>query len=256
MISFIQYINEMTFVKGKDVNYTADPEKIIFLAPDDIKKYQSPRGKTHGIESHSIKHLLEFNVPGYEQVAREVKNFLKGAYNNGTIKFLALYTKGGAVITDPEVIFSSAPMKAYMNTLDVVNDKFSRQEPLIPAEKKLLKSLEKLKRLYEKEIESIISQAVDIDSYRTKEALANTIRSQTVVKFKGNQTFYKEFVLDFKNNTVIILNSNSNSEETVRTMFQFDLPGTGYSQVTKNFLKKMPNVRYDNKLIPEVFKEV
>lgn len=149
------------------------------------------KGKTHEGASHAIKHLDEFNPGLVQGFIENIQNFL------GQTEY---------ILKDTNKINNIV----ILNTLDRINDKIQLNEPLTPEEKTLKKWIRKFEKAYEKEIESTISQAKEVDP--------NNIPHEGVVTFeKQNRGSLHRFVLDWNRGIFIVMKG-----DLVRTAFRPD----------------------------------
>lgn len=252
MKSFLQFLEEkIQFAYGRDQDYTVDPKTIIFFSEDDIKTYVE-NGKTHGVQSHAIKHLVEFLPETVKQLVGQARQIIKQYAEKGSLKFCGLYLRGRSFKdTNPLNVVTQAKDGAILNTLDMINDKYVNKKQLQSVESSLFsKVIKSFEKNYEKEIQKRISKAVDLDKASEQE-IYDAIDSTSVVKFSGMQNNAKYiWYLDLKDNAVIM-----ESSDMIRTMYKYNKPGIG-KQTVLNFLSKMKNTKIASKTVSKVFRNL
>lgn len=252
MKSFIEYLEEkIQFAYGRDQDYTVDPKSIIFFSEEDIKTYVE-NGKTHGVQSHAIKHLVEFLPEEVKQLVGQARQIIKSFVERGSIKFCGLYLRGRTFKdTNPLNVITQAKDGAILNTLDMINDKYVNKRQLLAVESSLYsKVIKSFEKQYIKEIEKRINKAVDLDKASEQE-IYNAVDATSVIKFSGTQGNFKYvWYLDLKDNTVIM-----ESSDMIRTMYKYNKPGIG-KQTILNFLSKMKNTKIASKTVSKVFRNL
>lgn len=252
MKSFIEYLEEkIQFAYGRDQDYTVDPKTIIFFSEDDIKTYVE-NGKTHGVQSHAIKHLVEFLPNEVKQLVGQARQIIKTFIEKGSVKFCGLYLRDRSFKdTNPLNVVTQAKDGAILNTLDMINDKQVNKRQLLSVESSLYsKVIKSFEKQYEKEIQKRISKAIDLDK-ATEQGIYDAIDGTNVIKFTGTQNNGKyTWYLDLKDNAVVM-----ESGDMIRTMYKYNKPGIG-RQTILNFLSKMKNTKIDSKTVSKVFRNL
>ena len=166
MKTFIQFLTEkIAFKKARDQDYTVHPDTILFFSEEDVRTYVE-NGKTHGVQSHAIKHLAEFNPEMVKTEVGAARGIIQEFIKNNKIDFCALYIKGkGFKKLNPLQAITQANDGAIMNTMDMINDKYQNKKKLAPIENALYKIIRKLEREYIREIEFRINKSVDLDKF-------------------------------------------------------------------------------------------
>lgn len=251
MISFIEYLVEnIKFATGRDQDYTADHSSVVFLSPEDKTSYIE-NGKTHGIQSHGIKHLVEFRPSLVKQAADEVRSILKNAIENKTHDYLSLHNKrtGDSTLNNMGVA-TQASDGALLNVLDIINDKINNNKQLLPIERVLSKVINKIKNAYQEEIEKRIKIATDIDILDSVQDVLKVIESSKVIKFAVKSTMNMIYYLDLKDN-VIIMSDN----KQIRTMYKYNRAGSNYKQIINNFIAKSQRntISYSSNYVIQAF---
>lgn len=252
MKTFIQFLTEkIAFKKGRDQDYTVHPDTILFFSEDDVRTYVE-NGKTHGVQSHAIKHLAEFNPEMVKTEVGAARGIIQDFIKNNKIDFCALYIKGkGFKKLNPLQAITQANDGAIMNTMDMINDKYQNKKKLSPIENALYKIIRKLEREYIREIEFRINKSVDLDKFESVEDVLEAIEGARIIKFDGFAKVAQTYYLDFRTNSVVI-----STPDFVRTMYVYNDPGQGYKQVINNFMRKMRNVQYDSKYVAQAFRSI
>lgn len=252
MKTFIQFLTEkIAFKKGRDQDYTVHPDTILFFSEDDVRTYVE-NGKTHGVQSHAIKHLAEFNPEMVKTEVGAARGIIQDFIKNNKVDFCALYIKGkGFKKLNPLQAITQANDGAIMNTMDMINDKYQNKKKLSPIENALYKIIRKLEREYIREIEFRINKSVDLDKFESVEDVLEAIEGARIIKFDGFAKVAQTYYLDFRTNSVVI-----STPDFVRTMYVYNDPGQGYKQVINNFMRKMRNVQYDSKYVAQAFRSI
>lgn len=240
MKTFLEYLLEdVKFAAGQNVNYQAMNGKdnsVIFLSKETKKNYQERGQRSHGKESHAIKHYGEFNTTKYMALAGEVKAAIKDMLDQGQLDYIELHSSNGSV-TNPDKVLKQARATSFLNALDAVQDMDMERKSLTGPERKLMSFARKLGSLYSSEIEERLRDAVDLDKIEDKEELGNILKTRKVIKFGVWRNRVPLYIyLDLKDNVVIITRGS-----TVATAFEFDTPASDYKGVIKNFMAKMGN---------------
>ena len=252
MKTFIQFLTEkIAFKKARDQDYTVHPDTILFFSEEDVRTYVE-NGKTHGVQSHAIKHLAEFNPEMVKTEVGVARGIIQEFIKNNKIDFCALYIKGkGFKKLNPLQAITQANDGAIMNTMDMINDKYQNKKKLAPIENALYKIIRKLEREYIREIEFRINKSVDLDKFESVEDVLGAIENARIIKFNGFAKVAQTYYLDFRTNSVVI-----STPDFVRTMYVYNDPGQGYKQVINNFMRKMRNVQYDSKYVAQAFRSI
>lgn len=252
MKTFIQFLTEkIAFKKGRDQDYTVHPDTILFFSEDDVRTYVE-NGKTHGVQSHAIKHLAEFNPEMVKTEVGAARGIIQDFIKSNKVDFCALYIKGkGFKKLNPLQAITQANDGAIMNTMDMINDKYQNKKKLSPIENALYKIIRKLEREYIREIEFRINKSVDLDKFESVEDVLEAIEGARIIKFDGFAKVAQTYYLDFRTNSVVI-----STPDFVRTMYVYNDPGQGYKQVINNFMRKMRNVQYDSKYVAQAFRSI
>ena len=91
---FIRFINELAFANSSDFDYPGKVGEVIVTNPDD--KYEV-RGKTHGLISHAIKHVMEFEPEYYREVIDQFKQRIASMKND-----LFILNKNSTIASDAQ----------------------------------------------------------------------------------------------------------------------------------------------------------
>lgn len=250
MLSFIEYLTEtIKFQRGKDQDYLTGKNTVIFFSEDGPEKYKQ-RGKTHGIQSHALKHLKEFQPGIVASLIAEIRSTIKIAIYDEIVSFVGLYKRGGNwITTNPNEVLTKVSDNALINTLDVINDKFIMKEPLNAPEKRLRIVLDKFEEAYQKEIESRWKKAFNLDSLEGTEEVEHAVFKEPVIKFSGKDGSgtAKSYCLCMKDSAMII-----SSGDSIRTMYKISKQPHSPKELLTIFFRKMKDVKFDSKITKEV----
>ena len=248
MKSFKEYLTELKrFAKGRDVDYTVDDKFVLCFTEKDKDTYHQTGDKTHGAESHALKHLGEFDPGTMRTVMTAAMNHAKEFIKNNPDHFCGiLSSKGGFVATDSDKVLTKIDPYIVGNTLDLINDKVMTKKTLLPIEKELTAYTKKIKDRYLSIIDDKMKRAIDLDKIKDEE-LTNAINNAKIIKFDGWQGVAQDYHLDFTDNSIII-----STPDYLRTMYVFDRNASSKRDVIKNFFSKKFEV--DNKKIASALK--
>lgn len=219
-MKFLNYLTELSFKMGRDSDYPEGRGFGVHLFSHD-EDYQM-EGKTHGLMSHAIKHLEQYEPQYVSLVTVNAIKKLK--------EFKVIMKSSGEMI----------------NTFDMIQDKIVNKEKLLPEEESMIPFMEMISKKYEKIVEGFIKNAVDVDQTLDPTKIEKAI-STVGIKYTAEQNDGKvKHILNMKEFTLIVLDTNG----TVRTMFELDHIKTGQDTM-KNKLE-----RAGTKIISNIVREV
>lgn len=155
----ITYLNELNFVKSKDRDWPTKTNTVILFDKNDQYKI---KGKTHGLTSHAIKHLNEFDPSFFDKV-------IKQAYDYISKQEFYILSKKTKKVSKRE----SISRNQVINTLDRINDKIINNQQLTNEEKNISKFIEDIKIRYEQHIDKFTNNTTNIDNYSYQELINN-----------------------------------------------------------------------------------
>ena len=247
MFTFAQYLTEanIRFANAKDVDFYGDiengKETIITFTKDGIANYKE-EGKTHGLWSHALKHLVELDSSFVDNVCVQVKGtmieYLKEGNYPREFEFRYFTNKTVSKTKNPLKLVNTATRESIINFLDMINDKVISREKLAPVEEKMVKYLKTIGDEYAKHIESIRKASVDLDSAKDVREARQMIRDASVFAFSviiknfdGDGTHEKKFIISVPDRAIVIENNHG-----VNTCFQIsDCMGGKVAVVRKVF---------------------
>lgn len=246
MYTFIQYLNEKTFAKGRDVDFTVDDKLVLCFVESDQKTYKPTGDKTHDASSHAIKHLGEFEPVFMKFVLQSAKDYIKSYIAKNPTQFVGLLSTSGSFQSTGSEALSKADLYMIGNTFDLINDKVLTKNSLVQIEKDLLPFIKKIREKYTGIVDDKMKRAVNLDKVAPEE-LESSIKKASVIKFDGWQKIAQEYYLDFSDNSIIIC-----TPDYIRTLYRFDRDASSKRDVIKNFFSKKFEV--DNKKIANILK--
>ena len=173
---FVRFINELAFANSSDFDYPGKIGEVIVTNPDD--KYEV-KGKTHGLISHAIKHVMEFEPEYYKEVIDQFKQRIASMKND-----LFILNKNSGKIEPLKDQWKND--KVLQNTLDFINDRFKEVDgkggKLNSKEKLFYGFAEKLATKYEELIEQLLSNVVPVDDM-SLEQINKVLESGRTIKF-------------------------------------------------------------------------
>lgn len=251
MLSFKQYITEaFKFARGRDSDYYGDRNRILLFSDNDAKAYVET-GKTHGIQSHALKHLKEFKPETNKQLISVAKTIIKDYVSKGGV--CGLYTRGrGFASLDPMDALLKSSDNVITNTLDSINDKYINRRDMTSIERDLYnRVIKEFERAYREEIESRIKMAVDLTKLSSVQDIVNAITKARVIKFTATDRFQQTYYLDFRSNAVIM-----ETTDLVRTAYVYNRQGNDAKSVIRNFLAKLRYGKVDSPSVMQAFRQV
>lgn len=170
---FKKFLEELAFQTGKDKDYPAGLENGVIIF-DPHERYEI-KGKTHGIESHAIKHLIEFDPKYYDTIINIIKTLV---LSKGTG-----YILSG---TDIKRISSNVSNAQIVNLLDRINDKMFWKERLTSEEVDISKYIKKIASRYEEIVNENIQHPINITPEMTKEQIEFFLNKGKNIKYIVN----------------------------------------------------------------------
>ncbi len=180
-MNFIKTYEDWSFGKADNVDLPAieveknernpfrpskNAESTLIFSPDEEGEYPYKMGgKTHGIESHAIKHLYDFKPELFRKYIEDSRDILMPYVDEQ----MQIVDKDGYIedqITEYEDIEEMNPYKI-INALDFINDKVYNKEELLEVEEKLLELvIDPITDEYKRLIDWTVRNAVGIRDYR------------------------------------------------------------------------------------------
>lgn len=128
------FLNEFSFIDSKDVDYTFSD---IVVTSDGSTDYKIG-GKTHGLISHAIKHLMEFD----NNIVKKDVSVITKILNDNINKLKFIHRAKGIInpvnLSEPIVLTS----------LDYINDKIKTNQKLSPIEKEIYPYIKSISNEY------------------------------------------------------------------------------------------------------------
>lgn len=224
------FLNEFSFVDSKDVDYTFSD---IVITSDGTSEYKIG-GKTHGLISHAIKHLIEFdNV----KVKKDVDAIIK-ILNDNIDKLKFIHRVKGIIkpvnLSEPVVLTS----------LDYINDKIKTNQKLSPVEKEIYPYIKSISNEYRQFVELFMKEAIKIEDTDDKESILNKLKRGMVmfdISF-GDERVY----LDLKRSIIIITLLRKGN--AVKTMFKLNNGKVRALEILKRKVVSNPEIENAIKL--------
>jgi hypothetical protein len=174
MIKLKDLISEdIDFKHGNDSDRPTGANSVVVFDPNDD---YTVKGKTHGLASHAIKHLHEFNPESFSKIIGAVRQIIE---KSDDVVLKGKNNKAQERTPGQEQF----PTGTIMNTLDFVNDKIVNGEELNPTEQKIKKYIDYMVSEYEKIIRLTIDNATDVDSMKTAQEIKNVLNTDGVIRF-------------------------------------------------------------------------
>ena len=238
MLSFCEFLMErINFARANDADFPATTDTGIIVFSEEAYKKYKVEGKTHGVESHAIKHLMEFEPKYVKQVIASCRNFLIDLLDKDKELDIRYYKSPTQVSKNkPKRIVSSASDGAFLNMLDLINDMKVKRQKLNPTENKMLKYINQLSQKYEEIIEKKLKNVVNLDDLSLDQIQGVLREKNSVVMFEiFDRGMAKTVYVDLRDDAMIIA-----SPDYIRTMFVMDEPAMRYVQ------KKFRGAKFEN----------
>lgn len=214
-------LDEFSFFDSPDED---KPGNYQFLTFDANTEYPKIQGNTHGLSSHTVKHLDEF-LP---DIVTNAINQAISLYAPSTDVILKSAKNNAEIARGAEAI-RSVQRGAILNTFDMINDKVKNGLELNPIESQVLSVLENLNSTYEGLIQQYMDQAVDADEISDENRLRELINSGAIVKFNGSYKGYpKTYYINFSNSGLIAA-----EDDEISTLFRIDKTGAALPKIRK-----------------------
>ena len=175
-----------SFKKGRDFDYPGDKNTVLVF--DKNAKYKK-EGKTHGLMSHAIKHLHEFNPTFINNINNKTKQLIKN------IQLFSLVRN-----SIKEIDINSITDDILINTYDYINDKIENKENLLDIEEKIHKYIiEPIKNEYSKILQNFKTSSIDVDKLNIKE-INDLLKSKKTIRFTVHDNNGKQNIFYFNLN--------------------------------------------------------
>lgn len=160
-MKLLEFLKQGKVVSDKD--YLNDSD-YIFVFSEKVK--YKIEGFSHGINSHAIKHLIEFDKPFVDSIINDIKKLLI-AYNGDIfINYRGQKDQNLEKVEDITKMFNN---RSLLDTLDYINDKEFNNEKMIDIEKKLLIIVHKIGNKYLEFVEKRIkTDAIKLENCISK----------------------------------------------------------------------------------------
>lgn len=194
-----------------------------------------PSKKLHNLASHAIKHLEEFDPSFVTSILTQVKGFLS---NLNFQKIFILGDKGIDIemfgLKAKKNLSQIVDKNVLLNTLDRINDKTQKGEPLTDEEKELTSFIVSFSKHYRDLLLETLQNAMEIENISMNDALKFWKEGKTI-KFNGISTkgIPTRIYINSKNKGCILEDTTGN----ILTFFKIS------ENNVKDFIKrKFPNV--------------
>lgn len=196
--------------------------RVIFF--NDLNRY-NVEGMTHGLDSHALKHLIEFGENSVRQLAIQIIEFLSTQQG---LKLFAL-DKGKPYEEKYPIKIQDIKPGDIINTLDRISDNLILQIPVLDIEKYIyntffIPTVEK----YDNLTDTVIENAVDLNDtdYPTTKDILDFFNNSNnpIIKFQGyytvqgSQPVLVTYYYNYKDTTLISQNNDKDVVTTMRTI--------------------------------------
>lgn len=188
------------------------------------EKYES-EGYTHGLVSHSVKHLRELE-PAY---VKEKLGVVAGIIKKAPQAYLL--NSDGSITARQKEASDSINQGILLNTLDMVNDKIINHLFLTPPELEIKRVLTELSDRYMALINAMVARSADIAVVPHIDAFA---AGGGVLRFEGRyRGFCYTYYLDFSNSALLVRRKDNHG--TLNTCFRIDKYGKSPARIARYF---------------------
>jgi hypothetical protein len=164
---------DIAFKHGRDSDRPTGAKSVVVFNPSDTYDI---KGKTHGLASHAIKHLHEFNPESFSKIAGAVRQIIEKSSD------AILLGKNNQPQDRPHGQ-DQYTVGSIINTLDFINDKVVHGEELNSTEQQIKKYIDRMTSEYEKIVMTTINTAVDVDKMKTAQDIKNTLNTNGAISF-------------------------------------------------------------------------
>jgi hypothetical protein len=190
------------FVNSYDQDYPQKGSVLVFNK-DEI---YVPDGDIHGLASHAIKHLIEFESGPVGDICKKIINQIRDPQNS---LFKNVYLKSGNEVFK----FNSVEVKRQLNTsiilntLDLVNDKIMNKKNISDQEKFFIPYIDNMTSKYAELVNNFKKDYIEMPNEKMgfKPSNSEIEKIGFEVKSKGQDRYY---ILKLKNKAILVLDSN------------------------------------------------
>jgi len=241
MIKLKDLLSEnLKFQHGHDSDRPTGAKSVFVFHPNDVYVKE---GKTHGLVSHAIKHLAEFDsallskvIASVNSIIRKSPNSILLNANNKPLQNIYPYPYPPGII---------------MNVLDMVNDKVVLKKRLRDEETEIFKYLTAMTDEYESILQSVIQKSVDVTNLRTVDEIKEVLKTTDVIKFVVESRDASIFVVtDIKDSIIILISNDGLILSGYRPSFH-KKKWSGFQRLQKYFSSTSVTVK--NPLIQQLF---
>lgn len=165
-----KYLNEFNKAPDNDW-YTKGKTVIVFHKNEKYIKV----GKTHGAQSHAIKHTNEIEPDKFNKIIDQIKSYLKDK---------RVYYKN----RKNEIVDGELTTNTIINTLDMVNDKIMNKQELTPEGKWLKKKIDEIAEIYRNRLNKFKENSIDITD-KTEQEIEQIVKNDKVLKIPCENKF-------------------------------------------------------------------
>ena len=202
-----KFLKEAEWSKAADFDYPAEDQpkyaknlksqRVIVFGQDDSYDVS---GETHGRDSHTIKHHVEFFPDQIRETLNNTLNFIKGIEQEVHV------IEGGK--TQP-IKKEQINLGDLLNTFDFINDKKINGESLKDIEAQIYKKyMLPLISQYDGMADEMMSSNIDVSNaaVETREKLVLLLSKQPIIKFKAVYSGQeKEYIVNVANSAMVAL---------------------------------------------------
>lgn len=185
---------DIPFKHGNDTDRFIANSVVVFDPQDDYEI----KGKTHGLVSHAIKHLHEFNPEYFNKIISAVRQIIEKSPN------AILKDKSNKPITRV-VGQTQYPFGVILNTMDFINDKVVNGIPLNTDEKAIKSYIDRTTDEYENIIRILVDKAIPVDNYNSPEKIKNILNQHGMISFYVMARGRMAYAYANHNNGIIVL---------------------------------------------------
>lgn len=221
------------FSMGVDDDYLGGGKTLVVFQDKDID-YRI-EGFTHGLASHSLKHLREFLPDTVHDILNSMRAQLR------KIEPIYIYNgyKKRVTVRERSEVLKHLNDDRLINTLDYINDKVVLERPLSDLEKMFVPVIDQMAELYEGVIKHLLNNSQCIDDVSHEQLFGHLSDPVWFTVYeKGEKHIY---FIDMNNSSFMIMEHGK-----VLTLFKAD-------NLIEKLKHKADDFRFENKDLDELF---
>jgi len=240
VLEFKEFLKERgSFSLGRDNDKPRGSKYVIIADKDGVYSYS---GDTHGLESHAIKHLIEFEKDSYKHRLHSIRKIIMSNVDSiyfkkfGDSKILRQGTDITVGDFSPEIL---------ANTLDYINDKHINNEKIVGWEQECLPYIKKIANKYKGLLDQLENRAFDLTNISEEEGRSVFSKHSAFivecVPKKDKKGRRLKLIIDIKNQSFLI----KTFKQINKTFYSFTSHVNLKEKLQNKFVKIIPEYFMD-----------